>query len=286
MLAVDLLAGAVGGCASVFVSQPLDTVKVKMQLYPHVYKSMYSCLTQVIRKNGVRGIYAGTTPALMSNCAENAVMFGTYGQCQKIVASITNAGVETKNLNYLQNAAAGGIASIFTSVVICPTELIKVRMQTDYGDVKTRLSAGGVIKNIWNAGGFRGFYRGLTFTVAREMIGCSLFFGAYEWTREILKPKDEPKEQCDALSTMAAGAIAGIVNWVAVYPLDVIKSQIQSTKDDSVRKLIKQQIAGKGGVRALYSGLWPTLMKTIPATAVLLFAIVHSGFRQRGFFVL
>lgn len=45
-----------GGVALVYVSQPLDTVKVKMQTFPTVYKGMRECLLETLRKDGfVRG---------------------------------------------------------------------------------------------------------------------------------------------------------------------------------------------------------------------------------------
>lgn len=77
----------------VYVGQPLDTVKVKMQTFPHLYKGMYHCLKQTLRNDGVfRGLYAGTTPAIMANVAENSVLFAAYGYCQKFVCQIS--GVE------------------------------------------------------------------------------------------------------------------------------------------------------------------------------------------------
>lgn len=115
-LLIDTLAGMTGGFASVYVGQPLDTVKVKMQLFPSMYKSMVSCLMKTARQKGLRGLYSGTLPALTSNCAENAVMFGTYGQCQKLVATLNGgANKNTADLSYLENAAAGSIASVSTS---------------------------------------------------------------------------------------------------------------------------------------------------------------------------
>lgn len=76
-----------------YVGQPLDTVKVKMQTFPHIYKGMYDCLKQTLRNDGViRGLYAGTTPAIMANVAENSVLFAAYGYCQKFVCHLT--GVE------------------------------------------------------------------------------------------------------------------------------------------------------------------------------------------------
>lgn len=65
-----------GGVALVYVSQPLDTVKVKMQTFPQLYKGMSHCLVQTYKKDGfVRGLYAGTLPAVVANVAENSVLF-------------------------------------------------------------------------------------------------------------------------------------------------------------------------------------------------------------------
>lgn len=62
--------------ALVYVSQPLDTVKVKMQTFPHLYKGMVDCLVKTYKNDGfVRGLYAGTLPAVVANVAENSVLF-------------------------------------------------------------------------------------------------------------------------------------------------------------------------------------------------------------------
>lgn len=83
----------------VYVGQPLDTVKVKMQTFPHLYSNMYQCLKQTLRNDGiVRGLYAGTTPAILANVAENSVLFAAYGYCQKFVCKFT--GVEVNIFLY------------------------------------------------------------------------------------------------------------------------------------------------------------------------------------------
>ena len=41
---VDLIAGSLGAIASVYVGQPMDTLKVKMQTFPHLYPSVGKCL--------------------------------------------------------------------------------------------------------------------------------------------------------------------------------------------------------------------------------------------------
>lgn len=51
--AIDLLAGSAGGTANVLVGQPLDTIKVKMQTFPHIYKNTMICFKQTLLKVNV-----------------------------------------------------------------------------------------------------------------------------------------------------------------------------------------------------------------------------------------
>ena len=85
----------------VYVGQPLDTVKVKMQTFPTMYSGMYSCIKSTLKSDGiVRGLYAGTTPAIAANVAENSVLFAAYGACQKLVMSFTGTQVGTPHNYY------------------------------------------------------------------------------------------------------------------------------------------------------------------------------------------
>ena len=45
------------------------------------------------QKQGIRGIYAGTTPAWVANTGENSVLFGSYGVGQKLVLRFANQKV-------------------------------------------------------------------------------------------------------------------------------------------------------------------------------------------------
>lgn len=118
-----------GGVLQVYVSQPLDTVKVKQQAFPKLYTNMFSCFVETYRKDGIaRGLYAGTIPAIAANVAENSVLFAAYGGCQKLVAH--SMGVEkTQDLPVLGNALAGFFAAFFSTFTLCPTELVKCKLQ-------------------------------------------------------------------------------------------------------------------------------------------------------------
>ena len=56
-----------------------------MQTFPSMYRGFVHCFMSTYRQVGLRGLYQGTTPALMANIAENSVLFMSYGFCQELV---------------------------------------------------------------------------------------------------------------------------------------------------------------------------------------------------------
>lgn len=169
-----------------YVGQPLDTVKVKMQTFPSFYSDMFQCFIKTLRTDGIyRGLYAGTVPALVSNVAENSVLFFCYGFCQKIIQRISYTE-RVEDLSTLENATAGFFASFFSSLAICPTELIKCRLQAMHehqeviAGVKEKLGPLKLTTQIVKSEGPQGLFRGLMPLLAREMPGYFFFFGGYE----------------------------------------------------------------------------------------------------------
>lgn len=271
---IDFTAGSLGGIALVYVSQPLDTVKVKMQTYPQLYSGFVKCTVETFQKDGIyRGLYAGSLPAVVANVAENSVLFAAYGGCQQAVARIQTK--QMSDLNVFDNAAAGFLAAFFSTFSLCPTELVKCKLQAmreSQGATQKamiRISPFQLTKQIFQTEGILGFYRGLTSTMAREMPGYFFFFGGYEGAREFLRKPSQTKDQIGPLNTMIAGALGGIALWSSIFPADVIKSRIQVQNLNGGMLTVGADIIRKEGPLALYNGLAPTILRTIPATAVL-----------------
>lgn len=124
--AIDLAAGSLAGVANVLVGQPLDTIKVKMQTFPSLYSNAWTCFQQTLVKDGIRrGLYAGTLPAIVANVAENSVLFCGYNICQQAVIGLQGKSAAST----LDKATAGFIAAFFSSFTLCPTELVKCKLQ-------------------------------------------------------------------------------------------------------------------------------------------------------------
>lgn len=68
---------------------------------------------------------------------------------------------------------------------------------------------------------------------------------------------------------MVAGAIGGVCLWTSTFPADVIKSRIQVKNLNEGMFSVGADIVRREGVLALYRGLLPSILRTIPATATL-----------------
>ncbi|XP_068718938.1 mitochondrial ornithine transporter 1-like [Montipora capricornis] len=283
----DFTAGAMGGIACVLAGQPFDTVKVKMQTFPSLFKTAFDCGLKTIKQEGFRGLYAGTTPSLAANIAENSVLFLFYGQCLSLVKQITGKQDE-KELTVLNRAIAGSGASVFSSFALCPTELVKCRLQAQHqmsvlsGKTAAKSGALQMTIQIIREDGFLGLFRGMTSTLAREVPGYFFFFGGYELCRYALTPKGKTVDDIGPLRLIFCGGMAGVSFWCSTFPADVIKSRIQILTQGSnqVPGFFETmfEIVRKEGPRALYRGLGPTLMRCFPACGALF--VAYEGTQQ------
>lgn len=107
--------------------------------------------------------------------------------CQNFVARTFENKSSASEISLLGNATAGFLAAFFSSFTLCPTELIKCKLQALHEMKQSeRVTPYQLTRNILKTEGVRGMFRGLTPTFAREMPGYFFFFGGYEMTREFL----------------------------------------------------------------------------------------------------
>lgn len=87
---------------------------------------------------------------------------------------------------------------------------------------------------------------------------------------------DQSKDDIGLVKTSIAGAIGGMVLWTVIFPADVVKSRIQVNSLKNSALSVTVDIFRNEGFLALYNGLRPTIIRTIPATAVLFVVYEYS----------
>ncbi|KAF9067331.1 mitochondrial carrier domain-containing protein [Rhodocollybia butyracea] len=263
----ELLAGSVGGAAQVLVGHPLDTIKTRSQIAPKgMFKGPMDIISQTIRKEGFFALYKGMASPLLGIAGVNSLLFASYGVSRRIISPFPQ-------LSLPETSLAGAMAGAANAVLASPVEMFKVRMQGQYGGAQDkRLSA--VSKEVWKEWGFRkGVMRGYWVTVAREIPAYAGFYTAYEFSKRRFTSIYGSTSELPVWALMASGSTGGIAYWLSCYPLDVIKSRIQlrptpptGTPFQYIAHEARMVIA-ESGVKGLFSGLTPSLIRSIPAAA-------------------
>eukprot|EP00040_Diaphanoeca_grandis_P029641 m.173932 g.173932 ORF g.173932 m.173932 type:complete len:301 (+) comp31746_c0_seq2:1331-2233(+) len=266
----DFIAGSVGGCTGLFVAHPLDVVKVRMQLSG---STLLATAKSTISKEGFSGMYKGVWPPLATAGALNAIVFSVYGGLCRWFGNGQPCGEPTK----AQVATAASLSGFATCFLVTPMEMIKCRQQVD---ANNRPSALTVAKRIIKSNGFRGLYRGWWPTVAREVPSYAVYFLAYEFVKTSLSADTPVTESIsdnshglrETFVILIAGSAAGASAWTSVYPIDTVKTIMQTQQTTSADRVgfirLGSDLIHRHGVKFLFRGFDAMLIRTIPMNAI------------------
>ena len=113
--------------------------------------------------------------------------------------------------------------------------------------------------------GVMGMWRGYMPTCGMRLWGLPFYFGGNETAKKMLGA-DRPLTKTDL---MLSGGLGGIAFWLACYPLDTMKTVVQSQSGAATGlREATMYIWNKHGVRGFYRGIVPCLIRSFPANAV------------------
>ena len=204
-----------------------------------------------------------------------AVSFWGYDLGKQIVSSVSTVAPE--GLTIAQTSAAGFFSAIPMTAITAPFERVKVILQVQgqkpLAPGEKPKYAGGldVVRQLYREGGFRSVFRGSAATLARDGPGSAAYFAAYEYIKRELSPKDpvtgRPTGDLSLLAITAAGAAAGVAMWIPVFPVDTVKSRLQTAEGSVSIGGVIRELYGKGGFKAFFPGFGPALTRAVPANA-------------------
>ncbi|BEI81460.1 hypothetical protein CcaverHIS002_0206200 [Cutaneotrichosporon cavernicola] len=280
---IDFVAGVIAGAAGLIVGQPFDVVKVRYQTpsFNGKYTSIHQAFRAILREEGIRGMFKGVMSPMAGIAGVNGIVFSSYQFFMN--AQIPKEGV---NPTLGQICLAGAGSGVLAATLTCPIELIKIRQQSLPPNLNPNVFT--VTLGILRNGGLRGLYRGYSATVIREL-AYGPYFWAYEascrffkWRRHL--PEQPPHghgliDEAEAelhsglnwAELMAAGGVAGVIAWAITFPFDVWKTRMQSADESakplSLRRVMVDSVRQEGW-RVMFRGLWPCLVRAIPANMV------------------
>jgi solute carrier family 25 carnitine/acylcarnitine transporter 20/29 len=185
--------------------------------------------------------------------------------------------VHDGQLSIAQSSAAGFFSAIPMTAITAPFERVKVLLQIQgqkqlAPGEKPKYSGGvDVVRQLYREGGVRSVFRGSTATLARDGPGSAAYFATYEYIKRRLTPVDpatgKPSGDLSVPAVICAGGAAGVAMWVTVYPVDTVKSRLQSMDGTPTIPGIIKSVYAQGGVKAFFPGFAPAIARAIPANA-------------------
>ncbi|KAK4795972.1 hypothetical protein SAY86_028298 [Trapa natans] len=277
----EYAAGLVAGVATVITGHPFDTVKVKLQKHNTEtagikYRNGLHCAARILKTEGINGLYRGATSSFTGVAFESSLLFGIYSQTKQALQGGVQNGCPQPQVIIPAAAYGGSIISF----VLCPSELVKCRMQVQGTDSlvpkhsRYSSSLDCAIKTV-KTDGVAGIFRGGFTTLLRESIGNSVFFTVYEYFRYHMHMKLEADSYRHTHLTdigigVVTGGLGGVAFWSVVLPLDVAKTIIQTSSDKSCTRnpfRVLNSIYRRAGLKGCYAGLGPTIVRAFPANA-------------------
>ncbi|XP_061337622.1 calcium-dependent mitochondrial ATP-magnesium/phosphate carrier protein 2-like isoform X2 [Gastrolobium bilobum] len=174
----------------------------------------------------------------------------------------------SKHVNPIKYFIAGGIAGATSRTVTAPLDRLKVVLQVQ----TTNASIMPAVMKIWKQDGLSGFFRGNGLNVVKVAPESAIKFYAFEMLKNVIGDAQGNKSDIGTIGRLVAGGTAGAIAQATIYPLDLIKTRLQTCASEGGRvpKLgtLTKNIWVQEGPRAFYRGLVPSLLGMIPYAGI------------------
>ncbi|XP_028683851.1 mitochondrial glutamate carrier 2 isoform X5 [Macaca fascicularis] len=210
-----------------------------------MYKGMIDCLMKTARAEGFFGMYRGAAVNLTLVTPEKAIKLAANDFFRQL---LMEDGMQ-RNLKMEMLAGCG--AGMCQVVVTSPMEMLKIQLQdagrlavhhqgsasapsasrsytTGSASTHKRPSATLIARELLRTQGLAGLYKGLGATLLRDIPFSIIYFPLFANLNHL--GFNELAGKASFAHSFVSGCVAGSVAAVAVTPLDVLKTRIQTLK--------------------------------------------------------
>jgi len=280
---------------------------------PKYFNGTADAFLKISRTEGISSLWSGLSPTLVLAVPTTVTYFTMYEQLKVCIDSQRRArsaqpSILTAETPKWVSLTAGGLARLVAVTLVSPLELVRTKMQSQkmpWSDVHKCLT------ELVKAQGVRALWNGYTATLLRDVPFSALYWPLYEQSKAIMNLYTCNRDSF--LVNFGSGAVAGSFASTVTLPFDVIKTikQIEMGEKDIMavkpgtarsysvsRNKMSSSLSGRSrgnitiakelireqGVKGLFAGLIPRLLKVAPACAIMIssYEFCKGFFKQQN----
>ncbi|KAJ6004796.1 hypothetical protein N7540_012595 [Penicillium herquei] len=246
----EILAGGTAGACQVVFTNPLEIVKIRLQVQGEIAKNVEGAPRRsalwIVKNLGLVGLYKGASACLLRDVPFSAIYFPTYAHLKSDFFGET----ATNKLGVVQLLTAGAIAGMPAAYLTTPCDVIKTRLQVEArkGDTKyTGLRH--CATTIWKEEGLKAFFKGGPARILRSSPQFGFTLAAYEVLQKALPLPGSHEDETPTGHVEPGLGLAG-----ATAPLPYLRSR-------NALKLILDLEPNIGRVQVPRPENWPKIMQ-------------------------
>lgn len=239
----------IGGGASVIaeaLTMPLDTVKVRLQVQQHRYKSLTSAGRSVLAEEGVLAFWQGLSPAILRQVFFASFRLSIFDWAMQRAAERRGSEHNVKPYERVFWSAVSGAVGI---TIANPFDVLKVRFQNAIRSGSgTKPSILGEAQFVYQAKGVMGFYQSLPPNLLRSVIMNVVELSTYSQSRSFFVSRGILSD--GNMLYFVSSALAGLMAVAFASPFDVLKSRMMAGYEVNGKKMLYSSIFA--GMTSLY----------------------------------
>jgi len=230
-LSAEILAGGSAGACQVIFTNPLEIVKIRLQVQGEAMKAAAREGEQVTKRSalwivrhlGLMGLYKGASACLLRDVPFSAIYFPTYNHLKRDYFGES----PTKKLGILHLLTAGAIAGMPAAYLTTPCDVIKTRLQVEARKGDTAYTGlRDAATKVWKEEGFRAFFKGGAARVLRSSPQFGFTLAGYEVLQGLLPLHSAAAEEAKPSGTSPRGTLEPVTGLQeAKAPLPYLRSR-------------------------------------------------------------
>ncbi|KAH9975573.1 succinate/fumarate mitochondrial transporter [Lactifluus volemus] len=277
-----ITAGGIAGAMEALCCQPLDTIKVRMQLSKSGRtpgtkpRGFIATGAMIVRRETPLALYKGLGAVLSGIVPKMAIRFASFETYKGWLADPETGKTPVGSI-FLAGLGAGTTEAV---LVVNPMEVVKIRLQAQMHSLADPLetpqyrNAGHAVYKLVREEGFSVLYRGVTLTALRQATNQGANFTAYQELKKFAHRQQPELSDLPTYQHMIIGLISGAMGPFSNAPIDTIKTRLQKATfpadTSAIARIasIASDMWRREGIHSFYKGITPRVLRVAPGQAV------------------